>query len=792
MAILPVAFCPFLPAVLDGQNEEDIWVLPPAIPFFVRPKLRWIPEAQTQVYTSYDEEGFNIAFRCFEDAPDRVERSSGPPEANNLYHDDLVGFRFIPEDADPALRPFHFIMTAAGEMYQEETPGQWKRRQDFPCRMQDGETDWVVEGRLLFKSLNLKSPQSDERWGFSAYRQRIGSRWERSGWIEVGLGPFGETMPGWITFQNQEQTTRQRGFAIEPYLRRFGELLEIRTLQVAEAQTTLAPDACPVTRHRINLMIRSLLSIKNDMLYPFHPDALRHYAQTLQFNVGRLDELIENLRQGEDPHTSPDGYVFLGTRLEADDSIHAFALLQGRGYESTSTHPLMVMLDGFTEDWIADSRQYQDLTWPKELDFLMAIPSGVGVSRQFRLAAEDEIFGVIREVRRRFSADPQRTILIGLGPGANAAYQLANRFPNVFSSVVLGGPINPLYEGQTAISTPLYYWAGPEAGWVGPLLKVGEGMAQNLAMISTAGPSALTPKFIQRLTRMGYTAHNATDLIAPSMRYNRGRWARIDRMDDYSRPAKLHLKVKQDGQVNVDADNVGSFTIFPHEGPFIPGQSIRLHSQGQLLATGSFGQFLQHELTPAPKGLLVKTADLAGPIDEAFHGRMIYVYGTQGTDAQTDMLRKAACQACRWPQYDLRIPVKADHEITEEDLTHATLHLFGGLLNSIYAGVASRLPVLVQPTGFSIGEEKFEGPDWVCQFIFPNPLKSEKYILAHLANSESGWFYRGWFPKKEQREPLPDLWVARLQDNPDIGKAGVPPAYAYQAWFDAQWRIQMK
>lgn len=790
MAILPVALCPLISEALivDGQLDEDVWILPPAIPFFVRPQVRWIPEVQTQVFTSYDATAFNIAFRCFEDAPERLELSAGPPEPDKLIHDDLVAFRFIPENCDPSMRPLHFVMTAAGKLFQEIEPGRLVEQTQYVCQSQVGEIEWTVEARLPFEAMGVNCPQPNQRWGFAAYRQRVGSRWERSGWLEVGLGPFGETMPGWLLFEDPQMNDRPRGRAVEPYLRRFGEMLDIRIRQVADAEANLPPCDCPVTRHRIGIMIRSLLSIKNDMLHPFHPDALRHYAQILQYNVGRLDELIENLRQGEDPHTSPEGYVFLGSRLEADGGIHAFALIQGRDYESTLPHPLVVLLDGLSDDWVADSRAFLDLAWPQGLDFLLAIPSGLGKNRQFRLAGEDQVFSVIREVRQRFSADPQRTILIGLGQGAEGAFRIAARYPHLFSAVVIGGPVpeSTVLDSSTSIS--FFYWGGPEIGWVGPLRKLDDRARVNIASAPFAGPQALTPKFMMRLTKTTNPPSNEVDLVSPSARYSRGPWAKIDRPVEYSKPARLRLKVTEEGHVEVNSDNVAAFTVFPHEGPFVPGQMVKLGCGGQELVAGSYSHSLHCDLQPRPEEDPPK-ALMAGPIDEAFHGELLYVYGTQGSDEDGDFSRHAALQAARWPQFDLRIPVKADVEVTEEDLQRAHLHLFGGVANSLLQQMLPSLPVGIESRRFVVGREIFEGDEVLCQFIYPNPLNPRRYVLVHLAHSQAGWLYRGWFPKKEQPEPLPDLWVARLQDNLRIDRRNVPPQYLHKVWFDGYWRL---
>ncbi len=791
MAILPVALCPLLTdtSILEGQLDEDVWILPPAIPFFVRPRVRWIPEAQTQVFTSYDADAINIAFRCYEDMPERIEREAGPPSPESAWHDDFVGFTLITDDAEnaPALR---FIMTAAGKIFRERASGILEEDSSIPCQVQVGDTDWCVEARLWFDALKVKRPEANDRWGFAAYRQRVGSRWERSGWLEVGPGPYGENMPGWLLFENAEGIDRQRGRAVEPYLRRFGQLLEVRMHQSAEAQANLPPDACRVTRYRINLMIRSLLSIKNDMLHSFHPDALRHYAQILQFNVGRLDELIENLRQGEDPHTAPDGYVFLGAQLETDGQNHAFALIQGRQYESTMPHPLIIMLDGLSDDWIADSRQFIDLSWPPDLDFLMAVPSGVGVSRQYWLAAEDEIFNVIREVRRRFSVDPRRIVLLGIGPGAEAAYRIGCRFPHVFSALAIGGPVKSPNRMVGSPPLPFYYWSGEQGGWVGPMNEVDERTRASLDTLPVAMPESLRPAFVKRMANTAGAPQSTVNLLAPTARYSRGEWAQIDRPLDYSSPARLTLHVAQDGRVNANLENVGAFSIFPQEGPFVPGQTVRVDQDAKEIISGTYGHTMHCELQPPPKGLLVKTREMAGPLDEAFHGELIYVYGTTAGPESAEMLKKAALQAARWPQYDLRIRVKADAEVTEDDLMQAHLHLFGGAhQNLLVAAMAGRFPAQIKLNAFSIAGETFSDPGFLCQFLYPNPLSPDRYVVVHLSNSDGGWLYRGWFPKAEQSEPLPDLWVARLEDNPNIMKRGVSPVYHRRLWFNAHWQL---
>jgi pimeloyl-ACP methyl ester carboxylesterase len=790
MAILPVALCPPVDVCSLGEGllGQDMWTLPPAIPFFVRPKVRWIPEAQTQVYAAYDAKGLIVSFRCFEDAPERLEAAAGPPEAGLLLHDDYVGFRLGIKAADGKLAARHFVITAGGGAYEETAPGRFEQLNAAPCSVTVGLGEWTAEVRLDFASLGIDPPKPGRQWGFSAHRQRVGARLERSSWIEVGPGPFGETLTGWLQFESAEESEGRRRRAKEPYLLRFGASLDVRVRQAKEAEASLKPEQCPVTRFRIHLMIRSFSSVKNDMPHSYHPDAMRHYAQILQYNLGRMDELIETLRLGEDPHTSPDGYVFHGARSETDGANHAFAVMLGRGYQSTNPHPAIVFLHGLTDDWIADSRSFMPLAWPPELDFVMAFPSGLGMRRTYRLAAEDEVFAVIGQIQKRFNIDHERISLVGMGLGAGAAYHLAARFPHLFSAVACAGPI---VKWARPLPRPFFRWAGPEKGWAGPLDDISPAENEALNKSPIGGPGILTPDFVARLTSIRSTVPRRIEILAPNLRYGRNAWARIDRLADYSRFGRLELESVPTGKIVARAENVRSFSILPQHGPFAKGQSLSVEIDGKEAARGvSSPDLLRVDLAPVPQEKTTKNHEVHGPIDDAFHGPLLYVYGTAGGQKDTELFRRAAYQAARWPQHDLRIPVKADIEVTDADIQGKHLHLFGGpAWNKVAARMTFRFPLKVRETSFSVGAETFDEPGYVCQFIYPSALAPDRYVLMHLANSEEGWLYRGWFAKPGQPPPMPDLWVARVEDNPRIAWFAVEPNYLKRLWFDECWRL---
>jgi hypothetical protein len=109
----------------------------------------------------------------------------------------------------------------------------------------------------------------------------------------------------------------------------------------------------------------------------------------------------------------------------------------------------------------------------------------------------------------------------------------------------------------------------------------------------------------------------------------------------------------------------------------------------------------------APAG---KRLGAEGPIVRAISGRHTYVYGTLGaqTDEELDERRKVAEAAANWSTVRshllLSLPVKADREVTAEDIDSADLVLFGTAgSNALVARFASRLPLELRPDAADYG-----------------------------------------------------------------------------------------
>jgi hypothetical protein len=104
-----------------------------------------------------------------------------------------------------------------------------------------------------------------------------------------------------------------------------------------------------------------------------------------------------------------------------------------------------------------------------------------------------------------------------------------------------------------------------------------------------------------------------------------------------------------------------------------------------------------------------KHAGAEGPMTAAVGGRQVYVYGTAGGPSADElgMRRKTAEQAAAWTEPGMpgvSLPVKADQEVTADELAHADLVLFGTReTNRLIARFAAAFPLELNPGAADYG-----------------------------------------------------------------------------------------
>jgi hypothetical protein len=179
-----------------------------------------------------------------------------------------------------------------------------------------------------------------------------------------------------------------------------------------------------------------------------------------------------------------------------------------------------------------------------------------------------------------------------------------------------------------------------------------------------------------------------------SFRYHSAYWIRID---GFPAGALASIDARRNGaEVRVETRDVDGFSLVGTFSPapstvMIDGAAVRV-KPGSALAFVKTGGHWRAGRAPSP------TAE--GPIAQAVSSRHLYVYGSLATrtadelEARHRIAETAAAWSTQRAPLALSLPVKADSQVTAEDLESADLILFGNAnTNSLIGRFASQLPL---------------------------------------------------------------------------------------------------
>jgi hypothetical protein len=173
-------------------------------------------------------------------------------------------------------------------------------------------------------------------------------------------------------------------------------------------------------------------------------------------------------------------------------------------------------------------------------------------------------------------------------------------------------------------------------------------------------------------------------------------------------------------------------------------------------------------------------------MDDAFFEPLLFVYGT--TKSSETALARRTIEKLKKPLRGItaKWPVKADKEVTEDDIERYSLVLVGtpgG--NSLLKRIQEKLPIRVEDGAVLVGQARYKDPTVAASFIHPNPLNPSRYVVVHTGASTEALFYTAHLPGL-----LPDYVVydasawgrkgGRVLEDRQVLTAG---------FFDKHWKI---
>ncbi len=345
----------------------------------------------------------------------------------------------------------------------------------------------------------------------------------------------------------------------------------------------------------------------------------------------------------------------------------------------------------------------------RDENYIVACPLARG-TMGYQGIPERDVYDMMADVKRRYPVDDDRVYLTGSSMGGGGALWLALTRPDLWAAVapvcpitisgsedLAGNALNfpvRLYHGELDPAAP----AENSRQWQRRLLDAGvaadytefPGVRHNAWDVAYRNGAIFDWFANYKRERDPNHVHFSTRLAEYASAY----WVRIDAWP----PGDLASvdALRSAAGVRVKTTNVDAFTLAtPAKTVTIDDVAIRLRPATALSFVKSGGRWAQVPVTS-------KSAPF-GPIVEAVNGRHMYVYGA-GDDVGKRYAETAAAWSNDRVHLNLKLPVKADDQVTAEDLTSYDLVLFGNPhSNRIIARLAPHLPMELNPGAADYG-----------------------------------------------------------------------------------------
>jgi len=409
------------------------------------------------------------------------------------------------------------------------------------------------------------------------------------------------------------------------------------------------------------------------------------------------------------------------------------------------------------------------------LDAFVVAPNGYG-NTMYRDLGEDDILRVIAWALARYPIDPDRVSITGMSMGGIGAASVPFRHPDLFAAAeplcgyhsyfvrrdIAGHPLRP-WERFLAEERSNVFWS-----WNG----------QHLPLYIVHGtldqPEDNSGVLIKRYEELGYDVvhehpplgHNVwqttyenlkgaqwllthqrdahpTEVRFRTLRLRDGddAWVHVEELAAPDAWGEVDARVHARGAFSVKTSGVASLRLDRDPQLMSPRGKTNVTIDGTVLSFADDQPLEMHKDVAGPwvAGAAVhdgafKHGTLTGPIRDAFHDPLLFVYGASDpaeTRANEEVARQWA--AIRWG-VSVEYPVMSDVEFLakKEPLANdRALFLVGSArTNAVVRALEPDLPIRVDGDAVVIGAERFAGREVGAAFIRPNPARPDRYVVV--------------------------------------------------------------
>ncbi len=507
-----------------------------------------------------------------------------------------------------------------------------------------------------------------------------------------------------------------------------------------------------------------------------------------------LTGILESLEKGEDALKGKRGEFWSAYYSPADGSGQHFVTKVPNDYNPNETYPLLVNLHGYTGRPVPFFDKFSE-------HYIEVMPWGRGDTGYTGLG-DNDVMQVIEYMRKWYSIDPQKICLTGYSMGGRGTWVTATRHPDLFAAAApFYGWADELYL-ENLRNVPVFNQHG-QVDWVvsidqsrfavDQLEKLGYQVAHKEFPDAGHGITDPYPVADWMMSHLRPEKPSAVTYSCQTPDRGKAYWLSILKFEEPHRLATATAAFSGFGPqqlLTVRRSNIEVLAVDLKSAPVDRANNLLVQvGTEQLTCQAPLPETL-YITNEAGKASLSSSwtperTDIrpyrAGAAADLYNGEpLLIVYGTGGDDERDNLLEKAAnllSTHCSWHGIEMALgqfPVKADKDVTEQDIRQNNLILLGTPAeNSLAARIESGLPLKINAEQELLVEGRKPlslKESGICLACY-NPLAPQRMIfwIAPFGSPENS---REWLKKAtelmtgttgENRIDAPDLTVWDLK-----------------------------
>ncbi len=554
--------------------------------------------------------------------------------------------------------------------------------------------------------------------------------------------------------------------------------------------------------------------------------------------VSFINDILEAMKESPQALSSMTGYRQMAYRSIVDNSIQPYSLYLPKSYSPDKTYSLIVVAHGYSGD---DYGEGSHLTALMPEDFIIVSVFGRG-DVHYQSVGEQDVLDVMDRIIDRYPIDENRVYMMGNSMGGLGTWRIGTLYTDRFAAIApycgwtstafmknLGNTKTYVVHGDADTTVPVKF----DRACVNELKKLGYDVTYveipNGSHSAWAEWSMLyEPGTILDVFRSAVRNPSPDKIAAAvsSVRYGKHYWVTVNELDtsgpmkrpDFTvqtsfdstyplqpAPGSFEAQRSDDGSIQISTERINALSVdvkladmngkntqkitIDKTSIVVPANAEIVHLAKQ--TDGRWGIDIRFGTQELPR-------HDGGGVADLFTQPLILVYGTQKADKKP-ILEAAARELADWsirPTVTIGVKsgtfkVKADTELTEEDMASHHILLFGTPEeNAVSALFQQELAIYYQDGDIFVAGQKYTD-NGLC-VTMPNPRIPGKMIgymdiSRKILNAGDAKQYFLNFQFRLRNSYINEL-MGTPSFCPDVFvMTSHPMSDAWSGWFDRYW-----